>query len=277
MNPLQKHWQGFLSFTLEDRFGKTVVKDKKHFGPLVLQRAYYQEDDRPTILVIHPPGGVVAGDELTTQITLKPNAKGFISTPAATKFYRSIGASSYQLQKITLGKHSQLEWLPQETLFFNQCRVHNHLHFQLQDADCALIAWDMVGLGRPAMKEQFAEGELLQKVQISLDDTPIFTDQFYFHNTPELLSSPFGLNAQTLMATMLFYSQELEKLKQLKALLLEKGWAQICGISLVDRVLVLRTLDSDLDDLKARLIAAWQIARPLVIEEEPVMPRIWKT
>jgi urease accessory protein len=277
MNPLHKPWQGFLSFTLEERFGKTVVKDKKHFGPLVLQRPYYQEDDRPTILVIHPPGGVVAGDELITQITLKPNVKGFISTPAATKFYRSLGARSYQQQKITLGKQTQLEWLPQETLFFNQCRVHNHLNFQLQDSDCALIAWDMIGLGRPAMQEQFAEGELLQKVQISLGDTPIFTDQFYFYNTPELLSSPFGLNGQTLMATMLFYHPEVDRLKQLKGTLLEQDWAKICGITLVDRVLVLRTLDSDLDDLKLRLVSAWQLARPVIIEAESIMPRIWKT
>ncbi|BBP45179.1 urease accessory protein UreD [Thiosulfatimonas sediminis] len=277
MKALQTSWKGYLSFTLENRFGKTVVKDKQHFGPLVLQRAYYQEEERPTILVIHPPGGIVAGDELTTQVLLKPNAKVFISTPAATKFYRSTGACAVQLQQLTLYENTQLEWLPQEALFFNQCKVRNHLQFNLMTEQAALIAWDVVGFGRPAMNEVFSEGELHQKIEIRLADKPIFIDQFVFRNIPELMHNAFALNGQTLMATMLFYQSDAQLLSQLKEQFLQQDWAPQCGITLVDKVLVLRTLDSDLDDLKARLIAAWQLARPLIIGAPPLMPRIWKT
>ena len=277
MNVLQESWQGFLSFTLESHFGKTVVKDKKHFGPLVLQRPYYQELNRPTILVIHPPGGVVAGDQLTMEVSLKENAQAFISTPAATKFYRSLGARSYQTQRLKLAHHSQLEWLPQETLFFNQANVHNRLYFELESAEAELIAWDIVGFGRPAMQESFSQGEVLQKVEISLAGKPVFIDQFYFNDDSEIFVSPFGLNRATLMATMMFYHSDISHLRSLKKELLAEDWVVNCGVTLVNNVLLLRTLDTDLDNLKARLISAWKLARPLIISVPAVMPRIWNT
>lgn len=274
---LKDSWRGFLSFSLVNRFDKTVVKDKKHFGPLVLQRPYYQEDERPTVLVIHPPGGVVAGDELTTNIILKTKAKAFISTPAATKFYRSIGAKAYQRQQITLEQGVQLEWLPQETLFFNQARVSNHLEFQLNSPDCQLIAWDIVGLGRPAMQEKFEQGEIEQTVTLSLNENPFFIDKFRFDNDPELLTSPFALNNASLMATMIFYHPKIEYLQQLQERLLVQPWAKQCGISLVGKVLLIRSLDTDLEDLKERLIAAWRLSRKTIIGAEPIRPRIWNT
>ncbi|MBO1923070.1 urease accessory protein UreD [Thiomicrorhabdus sp. 6S3-12] len=243
----------------------------------MLQRPYYQEDDRPTILVIHPPGGVVAGDQLSLNVDMQPDSKALISTPAATKFYRSLGKTACQSQTIEVSGGCELEWLPQETLFFDRSSVKNTLVFNLHDTDCRLIAWDIVGLGRPAMQETFENGHLVQSLTVNLHKEPIFIDRFVFSGQSELLSSPFSLAAQTLMATMLFYHADKNVLKKIRALLLEEPWSDRCGISLVDEVLVLRTLDCDLDDLKNRLIRAWEISRSLIIGVPPVYPRIWKT
>ncbi|MBF6058889.1 urease accessory protein UreD [Thiomicrorhabdus heinhorstiae] len=274
---LKSGWKGFLSFTLVHQWNKTVVKDKQHFGPLVLQRPYYQEPDRPTILVIHPPGGLVSGDQLMIKVTMQPGSKGLISTPAATKFYRSLGKTTTQTQSVEVSENCDLEWLPQETLFFDRVNAENTLVFNLQSADCRLIAWDIVGLGRPAMQENFRQGFLTQSLTINLSGSPIFIDRFCLSGEDELLDSAFALGGATLMATMLFYHPDVKVLQQLKERLLNKSWAGLCGITLLENVLVLRTLDCDLEEIKARLIEAWQTARLSVIGVEPVYPRIWRT
>lgn len=69
-------------------------------------------------MVLHPPGGIAGGDNLQIEVEAAPAAKGMVSTPAATKFYRSNQRLATQVQNIKLSAESQMEWLPQETLFF---------------------------------------------------------------------------------------------------------------------------------------------------------------
>ena len=63
--------------------------------------------------------GVVGGD--TLEITVQAAAKShcLITTPGATKFYRSkTDLVSQQTQKISVAKDAVVEWLPQQNIFF---------------------------------------------------------------------------------------------------------------------------------------------------------------
>lgn len=279
MDPISmsEGWKGYLSFSFVEQQGKTVVKDKKHFGPLVVQKPYYQEINRPTVLVIHPPGGVAGGDELTIDITFLKCAKGMVSTPAATKFYRSQGLLAKQHQTIHVTEHAEVEWLPQETLFFNQSNVENRLVIDMESPRNKLIAWDIVGLGRPARGEGFESGCLNQSLEFWVDGELVFLDRLQLTPESNLINSAVGLNKYLLYATSLFYFEDegsqQKLLQQLQSLESELSF----GVTRINNLIVLRVVANEMDALKNLLFKAWQIARPIILNMPVIKPRIWNT
>lgn len=275
---LADSWKGFLSFSFEFITNRTVVKDKQHFGPLVVQRPYYQELDCPMVLVIHPPGGIAGGDELLIEIACKPESKGMVSTPAATKFYRSDNKLAKQCQRISMVGKCELEWLPQETLFFDQSCAENSLSFNLESTESKLIAWDIIGLGRPARNEGFQGGRLTQTLTVNVagklrlkDRTVVNSESMGTRNLP-------GLNNNTLFATMIVYGS-LDDLQKVLAELRTQDWFSQAGlgVTLVHGLLVVRLVSCELETIKQVLFDVWTLARPIVLKKNVVKPRIWNT
>lgn len=274
---LKAGWKGYLSFTFVKRPDKTVVKDKQHFGPLVLQRPYYQEPERPTVLIIHPPGGIAGGDELSIEINAQEGSQAIVSTPAATKFYRSNEQWAKQTQTITLKAKTEMEWLPQETLFFNQSFAQNELVFNLENDSAKLIAWDIVGLGRPARAERFDVGELKQSLKLTVAGRLKLLDRQILRIENDFLNGLPALANHHLLATMVVVSKA-DALNTLKEAWQSQTWlTDSIGVTLVNDVLVLRLLASDLEDVKHILFQAWSIARPIVMGKPVEKPRIWNT
>lgn len=270
-------WKGFLSFTFVNNGKRTVVKDKKHFGPLVLQRPYYQELDRPSVLVIHPPGGIAGGDDLELNVRLKESAKALVSTPAATKFYRSNNRKAKQIQTIEMDAQTELEWLPQETLFFDESISENTLKFNLSSSEAKLIAWDIIGLGRPARGEGFDSGALVQSLELTIDNRLVFVDRLRVDALTNLIQSQAGLNGFLLSATALFYDLDVNKMQTIKELLQAEKWDAQVGVSQMENLVVLRVLGQELDAVKDTLYRSWEIVRPVVMGVPVIKPRIWNT
>ena len=92
---------------------KTILSHRLHQGPLVIQKAFYPENDVCHSYLIHPPGGIVGGDVLELDTVLHPNTHVLITTPAANKFYRSQQRTAHLTQTIEVKQNAILEWLPQ--------------------------------------------------------------------------------------------------------------------------------------------------------------------
>ena len=55
-------WQARLDLEFALSQQKTVISKRRHSGPLTIQRPFYPEGDVCHLYLLHPPGGVVAGD-----------------------------------------------------------------------------------------------------------------------------------------------------------------------------------------------------------------------
>ena len=135
-----------LDYTLE---GTRTVARHAHNGPLRILQSLYPEGDAVCHNVLaHPPGGLVGGDTLDISATVGPGAHGLVTTPGATRFYRSTGELALQRTHLTLAEGARLEWLPLEALCYNACNAENHLTLNLAPgAEC--MGWDVTALGLP--------------------------------------------------------------------------------------------------------------------------------
>jgi len=113
-----RSWHARLELTLERNAMGTRLSRCRHNGPLYVQKPFYPEGrEHAHLYLLHPPGGIVSGDFLDIDVTIKENAAALITTPGAARIYRARDEQPLQRQRISLraANHATLEWFPLET------------------------------------------------------------------------------------------------------------------------------------------------------------------
>jgi urease accessory protein len=271
--------------------GRTRLVERRHKGPLIVQRPFYPEGDPCHVYVVHPPGGVVGGDELRIDVQVDAGAHALITTPAATKFYRCDGRVSTQTQELRAAG-ATLEWLPQENIFYRgaDTRTATRVHV---DADSRFIGWEINCLGLPARGEPFDAGALGLDLELwrsplidepatirsgpisqEMGTVPIFLDRVRLTGEGAARGARWGLAGQEAVGTLLATPASRDDVDSLRELVAGREYA---AVSLVDGVLVLRALAPQAEAVRNLFICAWQRLRPRIIGREAVLPRIWST
>jgi urease accessory protein len=154
-----------LDYTLSPE-GRTTPR-YRHSGPLRVLKSLYPEGDAVCHnVVVHPPSGLVGGDTLDIRVSVGAGAHGLVTTPGATRFYRSQGEVAQQRTQVRLEPGARLEWLPLETLAYSGCRAENRLTLDLAPG-AELLAWDITALGLPLAHQPFVAGRLTQHTELA--------------------------------------------------------------------------------------------------------------
>src|SRR5215217_7236890 len=112
-------WHARLNLNYRVEAGRTVARFE-HEGPLRILQSLYPEGDAVCHnVLVHPPGGLVGGDTLDLRIHVDAGAHGLVTTPGATRFYRSEGDAAAQHTQLRLEADSRLEWFPLEALYYS--------------------------------------------------------------------------------------------------------------------------------------------------------------
>jgi urease accessory protein len=266
-------WQASLELGLESRGLRTVPTHQRRRGPLAVQRPFYPEGDVCHLYLLHPPGGVVGGDGLSIGVRAGPGARALLTTPGATKFYRSAGATATVDQTLWVGPDASLEWLPQEAILFPGAAVRQTTRVEL-DSEARFVGWDILCLGRPANAEAFQPGSLDVSLEVRRGGTPLLIDRLRVAGGADLRGAA-GLRGHPVVATLLISPATPDDVGQLRAL--EVGGHGALGVTLLDGLLVARLLADDTAVAKGTLRAAWEALRPRVAGCHACPPRIWST
>ena len=163
------HWHGHLdlAYRIDHASGaaRCIVADR-HDGPLRVLAALHPE--APTVchsVLVHPPGGMAGGDRLDLNITLDERAHALITTPGATRFYRSAGEPAAQSVHARLAAGARLEWLPLETLVYSAALAESRCVFELATG-AEMIGRDVIALGLPAAAQPFERGHFSQHIEV---------------------------------------------------------------------------------------------------------------
>jgi urease accessory protein len=198
-------WQGTLQLHYQRRGDHSVAFDR-HDGPLRVLRALYPEG--PGVchhVLVHPPGGLVSGDDLRVELDLGRGSHALVTTPGATRFYRSAGATATQRIYAHVQADARLEWLPLETILHDHADGHNSVRFTLEPG-AQMMGWDMLALGLPASGEAFSQGSFEQTIEwpgLWLERGLLdLRTPGEIELTRRRLSSPLGWGGRSVLATM---------------------------------------------------------------------------
>jgi urease accessory protein len=277
-------WRARLALGFENIAQRTQLTQRRHTGPLVVQRSFHPElrgEGEPChVYVIHPPGGVASGDDLALEVDVSAGAHALLTTPAAAKYYRRGDAGVARVRQSFRVAGGTLEWLPQESIFYPDAAVELHSIVRLANAvpTSRFIGWEIGCLGLPARAQDFGSGTLRQHVEIWQGERPLLLERVNVGQ--EALSSRWGLGGHTAFGTAIACpAGAAEHRRALETIAQENcDCAQILlACTLVDGVLICRATAQRTDRLKQAFVRWWQALRPALLAREAVIPRIWST
>jgi len=105
-----------------------------------------------TLLLLNPTGGVLGGDRLDTQVHLGAGARVCLSTPSATRVYRSAGPPAVQRATFHLKEGATLEYLPDHVIPSPGARLIQSVDLELAPGASAILC-DAWAAGRAARGE----------------------------------------------------------------------------------------------------------------------------
>ena len=253
---------------------RTQLSGRRHSGPLRVQRPFYPEGFPCHAYVLHPPGGIVGGDQLAISVDVEAGAHALVTTPAANKFYRSAGPWAVQRQHLRVDDGATLEWLPQEQIAFEAAQADTLTSVDLAP-QARFLGWELTCLGRPAAGEGFERGVMRNRLELRRGGRPLLLERNRIDGGSPVLDQPWGLGGYPAMATLVAVGASVGERDALREWL--AGSDSPCAVTLLDDVLVLRWLGSGAQEGLGVLERAWSLLRPRLLGREPSPPRIWRT
>lgn len=264
-------WQASLRLRFADDAGTTRLVERSHSGPLRVQKPLYPEGGRIChAIMIHPPGGIVGGDRLAIDAFAGPSAHAFLTSPGAAKWYRANGRQSVQAVRIDAGEGAAVEWMPQESIFFNGADVRMDHSVSLA-ADASYIGSEILCFGRSASGERFNAGSIAQRTRIRRGGSLLWWEQG--RQTGAAMDSVLGLQGASVCATLIGIGKPVPDALMDAIRAIDPALA----ITRIKTVFVARYLCSDSETARAVMTGVWQALRPHLLGHAAPVPRIWNT
>ncbi len=259
---------------------RTALVENRHSGPLLVQKAIYPEGGQIChAVIIHPPGGIAGGDELSVEIDLEANSHAVVTTPAATKWYKAPLNQCRQQTAIRLAKGSTLDWLPQENIFFNATHAVSTFTLQIEPGATA-IGWEMGMLGRQESGEQWRQGSLRFVTSIEgKEGQPLWVERLLLDASDSFRDAGQGLHGFNAFGTLWAIGPGCTAAvaEDLAPDLPFETCLRAAVTTLPNEILLVRGLAHDAERLRRMMMDCWMRLRPHVHGLPSHRLRLWAT
>jgi urease accessory protein len=269
-------WHANLELAFATRAARTVLTRNRHLGPLVVQKPLYPEGGQTChIAILHPPGGIAAGDRLRVEAELQPGSRALLTTPGATKWYRSEGAVAHQDVRFALAADAVLEWLPREGIVFNGAIASSRLEVTLASR-AGYVGWDIMSFGRRASGERWTTGRLRLHTAIRREERLLWAETADLDASSRFGEASVGLSGFTACGTLAVagYAIGDELLAACRSLRCAEPGSR-SGITRVPEVLLARCLGDSTEAIFDWFSRLWALLRPELSNRVACAPRVW--
>ncbi|MAL01382.1 MAG: urease accessory protein [Alcaligenaceae bacterium] len=263
--------------------GKTVLSNKRHEGPLLVQKVLYPEGVNTChAAILHPPSGIAGGDQLNINVQVQENAHAVINTPGATRWYKANGQASTQSVVLNVNENARLDWLPQENIIFEDANATAQTTITLSSG-ARTVGWEIVQLGSVCTDGHWRSGQVNVDLRLTLDGRLLWVDTGQLTAIHPLRECQSGLAHFPVTATLWAFGPKLaeEICEEISLLLpwhdtLRAGFTQI-PTNNNQALGLIRVLGRHAQDVRELLIAQWALLRPLVLGVSSKPVRLWAT
>lgn len=274
-------WQAELRLRFAPRAGRTALVERRHRGPLMVQKPLYPEGAVCHAVIIHPPAGIAGGDGLDIDIRVDEGAHAVLATPGATKWYKSLGRRADQHVRFDVAPGGRLDWLPQENIVFDDARAGIATTVTVAPGGSA-IGWDALVFGRQASGERWSRGTAWLDTEIRTADGSLWIEAAQFDAESPLRFSPVGLDGLPVLGTLWAVGANADvALAEALAERLPYRPELRAGISCLAHprlpMLLLRVAGAAIEPVRALLIEVWSALREPIhgVAARPL--RLWRT
>jgi urease accessory protein len=269
-------WHGKLNLSYTKRRNQTQLIHAHHQAPLKIQRPFYPEgEDVCHSVILHTAGGVVGGDQLSYDIHLQEHSQALITTAAASKIYRSNGYQAKQNIQIKLDSDSCLEWLPQETIIFNDANYYQNIRVELGE-NATFMGWEITRFGRSARGEKFLSGNFRSHTEIWRSGKPLWIDRQWVPGCEEVFHSHHGLAGNAIAGTLVWLQNPVSPEIVTQARNLWQGTGEI-GVTRLEHGFLCRYRGSVSSEVRNWFTDVWQLLRMSYLQRTACIPRVWQT
>lgn len=269
-------WRASLDLRFSPRARRTVLVHRRHEGPLQVQKALYPEGPEIChVALLHPPGGIAGCDRLNIRVAADQNAHAVLTTPGATKWYRSAGGAAEQRLECALDGDCVLEWLPRENILFDGCKAAMSTRISLS-AGARYLGWEFLCFGRRASGEHWRRGHLRLDTRILREGRVLWAEHAHLTAGSRFADSPAGLAGCSVNATFLAAGFEADAglLQQCRAITVGESGCRH-GVTWLPGVLCARYLGHSSEAAFRWFGALWALLRPTLLGRAAQAPRIW--
>lgn len=223
----------------------------------------------PEVVFLNTSGGLTAGDRLDFALEIGAGARVTATTQTAERAYAAQGAPAEVTVRATVAAGGRLDWLPQETILYEDSRLNRRTTIDLA-ADATCLLCETLVLGRQAMGETPLRAALDDRRLIRRAGRPLWAEALRLDaGALARRDSPVLIGGARAMAVVALVAQGAEDaLARLRRALDEPGVTG--GATGWDGRLLVRLLAQDGWPLRR------QLARVLHILSGRPLPRVWQ-
>jgi urease accessory protein len=249
---------------------------KAHEGPLLIQKTLYPEGPEIChVAVLHPPGGIAAGDRLNVSARLGQDSRVCLTTPGASRWYRCPRGEAQQQLHFSIGAGAALEWLPRENILFDESQVRMNLDVELETGG-HFLGWEILCFGRRASGERWQRGGLHLRSSVSRRRKPLWCERASIAAGSGFATSPIGLAGYSVSGTLVCAGSDVDA-QLLSACRGPKRRAgdSRAALTTLPGVLLARYLGHSSQDAMEWFTSIWQVLRPALLGVAASAPRLW--
>jgi urease accessory protein len=167
---------GSLALRFVRRGERTVMSGCRWTTPLQVMAPLALEDPAAVVSLLNPTGGLVGGDRLSIVVEAGAGAHACLTTPSATRVYRTTGDVAVQTVSLRVDAGALVEWVPDHLIPSAGAAFRQSIEVELA-GDAALVLVDAFAAGRVARGEAWRFTRLETTLDVRDPRGRIFRDR----------------------------------------------------------------------------------------------------
>jgi urease accessory protein len=175
-NPERVGRDGFLRLRFAQTGANTILAQSRFSLPLQALTPLTLADGASYLMLLNPTGGVLGGDHLVTEIVQEAGTHVCLTTPSATRIYRTAEKPAILETVIHLDEGATLEYFPDHVIPHVGSALHQSLRIEMARGSRAIIL-DSMASGRVAHGERWSFTRMDSRTEVFASGRPAYINR----------------------------------------------------------------------------------------------------